>query len=225
MIATNTRYLPLSIIILAATVLLCVSGDVAAQARRRRTPPPKPAAASEPPAPAPAPPAAPQDVPTMSDSTVEEPPPPLAQGWPPDSADIALRASSCEVGDGVEAARELALPNDLILPMVGPSTPPLPDKFLPVTRAIVMGRGDVLGAELHDNGDQTYAVVLKLNADGQRKATEYTKAHLNECLALTAGGRVLWTGVVDTPVEGDEFVISSFNITEAVSIIRMFTPK
>jgi preprotein translocase subunit SecD len=97
--------------------------------------------------------------------------------------------------------------------------------FRAVRHTAFLTRRDVERAALVASPDDasTFTVELTLTAEGAAKAKEYTTANTGKCVSLVAGGKVLWTAALDTPVEGDTFVLSgAFSGTRGIAIVDLF---
>jgi hypothetical protein len=158
-----------------------------------------------------------------NDSLATAAPPPLPEGWPSGARDAQFRGAACETAYGAPAARAKATPGDDVVPVVARPIPGMPAPYVAVRRLPFLTRRDVLAALYAPSADGTYEVTLKLTEDGAAKIQEYTKAHESECIALVAGGKVVFHPTLTTPVADDTFVLSgSFTVTEAQSIVEMF---
>jgi len=81
----------------------------------------------------------------------------------------------------------------------------------------------VLKALFLASDDGTYRVELKMTDEGARKLRDYTSEHREQCIALVAGGKILWHPSLGEPVTDDTFVLSGqFSISEAQAITQLF---
>jgi preprotein translocase subunit SecD len=161
----------------------------------------------------------------MTDSTVEAAPEPLPTDWPTRTGDAQFRGSACESAYGKDGARQYADPGDDVLPIVGTMTTNAGSAFRAVRRTPFLTRRDVERAELVADKDNpsTFEVQLTLTQEGATKAQEFTKSNTGKCVALVAGGMVIWSASLDTPVEGDAFVLSgSFSGNRGIAIVDLF---
>ena len=165
------------------------------------------------------------DVPTMTNSSLDPSAEPLPAGWPVGATDVQVRGAVCEGGYGKEAARAKAAAGDVLLPMIGHVPEGLQASYLGVRALPFVTKRDVLAAHFFANeGDpSTYTVRLKLDADGALKAQEYTSTHGGECIALVAGGKVVWYATIEAAVTDDTFLLSgAFTAAEAIGIVDLF---
>ena len=165
-----------------------------------------------------------QDAATMTNDSLVVVPPPLPENWPVGARDAHFRGAACENGFGAALARKKAAPGDDVLPIAAKAIPGVPGPYLAVRRLPFLTRRHVLTALFAPAADGTYEVTLKLTEDGAAKIQEYTQAHENECIALVAGGKVIWHPSLSAPVTDDTFVLSgSFSVAQAQAIVDMFT--
>jgi hypothetical protein len=163
------------------------------------------------------------DVPSMDNDSFSTPPPPLPAGWPVGAKDAQFRGAACEEAYSVESARRKGEPGDDALPTLVTIAAGLPSPHIAVRRLPFLSRRDVLKALFVTADGGTYEVRLKLNEDGAKKVQEYTAENQEKCIALVAGGKILWHPTLAAPVTDDEFVLSgNFTISEAEAIAKLF---
>ena len=164
------------------------------------------------------------DTPTLTNSSLEAAPEPLPAGWPAGAADAQVRGAACETAYGADEARRLGAAGDDLLGVVGTESGPLGFALLPVRRTPFLARRDVAEANLVATKDASvFEVHLRLTEEGARKAQAYSTANLGTCVALVAGGRVVWTATLDMPVATDVFVLSGgFNGRTGLAIVDLF---
>jgi preprotein translocase subunit SecD len=163
------------------------------------------------------------DTPTMTNSTLEAPPEPLPADWPAAARDAQLRGAACESDYGKADARKLGAPGDDALPILGAAPGVAEAVYLGVRRTPFLARRDVVEATMAGTGTGAYEVRLELTDAGAAAVRDYTAANLGKCVALVAGGKVLWTATLDAPVEGDVFVLSGgFDSRTALAIVELF---
>ncbi len=163
--------------------------------------------------------------PTMTNSSVEAAPEPLPGDWPFKAGDAQLRGSSCDSAYGKDGARQFAESGDDVLPIVGTMTTNAGSAYRAVRHTPFLARRDIVRASLvaDEDDDSIYQVELALTPDGAAKVKEYTAANPGKCIALVAGGKVLWSATVDAPVEGDVFVLAgAFPGNKGIAIIDLF---
>jgi hypothetical protein len=205
----NFTFTAFGLVVVAGAYLAPPVAPAAPQSRPRAV---TPAGAAEEPA-------------TMTNDSLAVVPPPLPENWPVGVRDAHFRGAVCENGYGAGMARKKAVPGDDVLPIAAKTIPGVPGPYVAVRRLPFLTRRDVLTALFAPAADGTYEVTLKLTEDGAKKIQEYTKAHENECIALVAGGKVIWHPTLSTPVTDDTFVLSgSFSVAQAQAIVSMFAP-
>jgi hypothetical protein len=163
--------------------------------------------------------------PSMTNDSVEAAPEPLPADWPARAADVQFRGAACDSAFGKEGARQVGETGDDALPIVGTITGNAGSAFLAVRRTPFLTRRDVERAVLSSAGDDSgaYNVVLTLTPEGVAKVKEYTTANTGKCVALVAGGRVIWSTTLTTPVEDEEFVLSgAFSGSKGIAIVDLF---
>lgn len=165
------------------------------------------------------------DTPTMTNSSVETAPEPLPADWPARAGDVQLRGAACESVYGKDGARQYADAGDDVLPVVGTKTANAGSAFRAVRHVPFLTHRDVARAMIVADPDNpsTFEVRLELTEEGAAKAKEYTAANVGKCVALVAGGSVLWTAPLDAPVEGETFVLAgSFSGNRGIAIVDLF---
>jgi hypothetical protein len=163
------------------------------------------------------------EVPSMDNDSLYTPPPPLPASWPAGARDAQFRGAACEEGYSPDAARRKGEAGDEALPAFAQVAPGLPSPFVAVRRVPFLTKRDVLRALFSAAENGTYVVSLKLTDDGAKKIQEYTAAHKDDCIALVAGGKVLWHPTLSEPVTDDTFVLDGdFSISVAQAITNLF---
>lgn len=165
------------------------------------------------------------DVPTMTNSSLEQPLAPLPEGWPVGARDIQLRGAVCDMGYGKAGGRKFALAGDDVFPVLGTSEAGFELSYIGVRHVPFLNRGDVLVATFQANSDDpnTYVVQLKLTPEGAAKADTYISNDSGGCVALVSGGKALWVGTVEP--SNEEAVISVgglFTLSQAIGIVDLF---
>jgi hypothetical protein len=169
-----------------------------------------------------------QGVPTMTNSSLDPQPEPLPEGWPVGATDVQVRGAVCEDGYGKDGGRKNANAGDDVLPMLRKVPQGFDQLYLGVRHIPFVGRRDVESATFHavEKAPNTYEVRLKLTEDGAKKVQEFTAANVGQCVALVAAGKVLWYAPLESPVEGDVFVLAgSFSAAEALGIADLFNAQ
>jgi hypothetical protein len=165
----------------------------------------------------------PDEVPSMDNDSLYVPPPPLAEGWPVRATDAQFRGAACEEGYSPDSAKRKGETGDDALPTLDRVAAGLPKPFLAVRRLPFLTRRDVIKALYATADGGTYEVRLLLNEEGAKKIQEYTAAHKEECIALVAGGKIIWHPTLSDPVTDDVFVLSGqFTVSEAQAITDLF---
>jgi hypothetical protein len=164
-----------------------------------------------------------EEVPSMDNDSFYTPPPPLAAGWPVGARDAQFRGAACEEGYSPEAAKRNGETGDDAYPTMDRVAAGLPSPLLAVRRLPFLTRRDVIKALFSASGGGTYEVRLLLNEEGAKKVQEYTTEHKDQCIALVAGGKIIWHPTISEPVTDDTFVLSGqFTVTEAQAITNLF---
>jgi len=166
------------------------------------------------------------DIPTMTNSSLDQPLTPLPDGWPFNARDIQLRGSVCDMGYGKAGGRKFAVAGDDVLPVLGSAeVAGLDLSYIAVRRVPFINRGDVLVATFQTaaDGASTYIVQLKLTPDGVTKADAHISGDSEGCVALVSGGKVLWAGSLDpTNEEGVLTIGGTFSLSQALAIVDLF---
>lgn len=168
------------------------------------------------------------NIPTMSNSSMEEPFEPLPPGWPSEIKDIHMRGAACEDGYGKDGAKAHALPGDVLLPVAGFVPQGLDSQYLAVRTLPFLIRRDVREAVFASDPDVSgrYEVRLLLTDDGATKIREFTASAAGTCIALVGDGKVLWVAQIADPLEDDVFVLSgAFSSLQAIGIVDAFNRK
>lgn len=165
------------------------------------------------------------DTPTMTNGSVEPAPEPLPADWPVTARDAQFRGAACESGYGKDGGRQYADAGDDVVPVVGTATANAGSAFRAVRNVPFLTRRDVARAMLVADRDNpsTFDVQLVLTEEGAAKAQEFSTANPGKCIVLMAAGKVLWSAPLETPIEGDTFVLSgSFSGARGIAIIDLF---
>ena len=166
------------------------------------------------------------DVPTMTNSSLDQPLAPLPDGWPFGSRDIQLRGAVCDIGYGRAGGRKFALAGDDVLPILGSAeVAGLDMSYIGVRRVPIINRGDVLVATFISNPENpsSYVVQLKLTPEGAAKADAHVTADPTGCVALVSGGKALWVGCVEASNEDAVLVLGGlFPLGHAIAIVDLF---
>jgi preprotein translocase subunit SecD len=159
----------------------------------------------------------------MDNDSFNTAPPPLPAGWPVGARDAQFRGAACDEGYSPDAARKKGETGDDAVPLLSDQPASLPSPYIAVRRLPFLTRRDVLKALFSTADDGTYRVDLKLTPDGAKKIQEYTAQHAEQCIALVAGGKIVWHPTLGEPVTDDTFVLSGqFTVTEAQAITNLF---
>lgn len=166
------------------------------------------------------------DVPTMTNSSLEQPLAPLPDGWPYNARDIQLRGAVCDMGYGKAGGRKFALAGDDVLPVLGTAEVAGFDlSYIGVRRVPFVNRGDVLVATVQaiPEAPSSYVVHLKLTPDGATKADAAVAADPTGCVALVSGGKVLWAGGVEPSNEDAVLTLGGpFTLAQGIAIVDLF---
>lgn len=166
------------------------------------------------------------DVPTMTNSSLERPMAPLPNGWPAGARDVQLRGAVCDMGYGKAGGRKFALAGDDVLPVLGTAeSEGLDFSYIGVRRVPFVTRADVLVATFSAIPDEpgAYAIRLQLSPEGAEKADSYLGENTGGCIALAAGGKAIWAGGIEGSSEEDVLSIPGpFSVTEAIAIVELF---
>jgi hypothetical protein len=163
------------------------------------------------------------EVPSMDNDSFYTPPPPLAEGWPVGAKDAQFRGAACEEGYSTDSAKRKGDTGDDAYPTMDRVSAGLPVPYLSVRRLPFLTRRDVLKALFSAAEGGTYEVRLLLNEEGAKKVQEYTTEHKDQCIALVAGGKIIWHPTISEPVADNTFVLSGqFTVTEAQAITNLF---
>ena len=169
------------------------------------------------------------DVPSMTNSSLDQPLAPLPDGWPFGSRDIQLRAAVCDMGYGKVGGRKFALAGDDVLPVLGSAEVAGFDlSYIGVRRVPFINRGDVLVATFQASTENpsNFVVQLKLTPEGAAKADAHIVGDPTGCVALVSGGKVLWAGGVEASNEDAVLVVgSAFSLAQAIAIVDLFDRK
>jgi preprotein translocase subunit SecD len=159
----------------------------------------------------------------MDNDSLYVPPPPLPALWPRDAKDAQFRGAACEQAYGAEAARRNGEAGDVAFPTLEEFAQGVPAPHIAVRRVPFLTRRDVFKAFFAATDGGNYQVRLMLTGEGARKVQEYTAMHKDQCIALVAGGRILWHPTISEPVTDDVFVLSGqFTVSEAQAITNLF---
>lgn len=166
------------------------------------------------------------DVPSMTNSSLDQPLTPLPDGWPFGSRDIQLRAAVCDMGYGKAGGRKFALAGDDVLPVLGSAELAGFDlSYIGVRRVPIINRGDVLVATFQANTEDpsAFVVQLKLSPEGAAKVDAHVESDPTGCVALVSGGKVLWAGGLEASNEDAVLVVgSAFSLAQAIAIADLF---
>lgn len=166
------------------------------------------------------------DVPTMTNSSLDQPLTPLPDGWPFNARDIQLRGAVCDMGYGKAGGRKFALAGDDVLPVLGSAELAGFDlSYIGVRRIPFVNRGDVLVATFQGAAEApgSYIVQLKLTPEGASRADAHVSGEPEGCVALVSGGKVLWAGGVEaTNEEGILALGGVFTLSQAIAIVDLF---
>lgn len=168
------------------------------------------------------------DIPTMTNSSLEQPLAPLPDGWPFNSKDIQLRAAVCDMGYGKAGGRKFALAGDDVLPVLGSAEVAGFDlSYIGVRHVPIINRGDVIVATFQtaagDDHPGMYVVQLKLTQEGAGKADAHVGAAPEGCVALVSGGKVLWAGGMEATNEEAILTLGGvFTLSQAIGIVDLF---
>jgi hypothetical protein len=164
-----------------------------------------------------------EEVPSMDNDSLYTPPPPLPPAWPVGAKDAQFRGAACDEGYSPQAAKRNGEAGDDAFPALGQVAAGLPSPYIAVRRAPFLTRRDVLKALFSAVDDGTYEVHLKLTDDGAKKIQEYTAENKDKCIALVAGGKVIWHPSISEPVTDDTFILSGqFTVSQAQAIVSLF---
>lgn len=166
------------------------------------------------------------DIPSMTNSSLDQPLAPLPDGWPFGARDIQLRGAVCDMGYGKIGGRKFAVAGDDVLPVLGSADVAGFDlSYIGVRHVPFINRGDVLVATFQSNTEDpsSYVVQLKLSPEGAVKADTHIGGDPTGCVGLVSGGKVLWAGGVEASNEDAVLVIPGpFSLAQAIGIVELF---
>ena len=166
------------------------------------------------------------DAPTMTNDMLVNSPRRLPEAWPVGAQDAQLRGAACRAADTPLEARREGETTDEVLPTLDAQSAVLPPLMLAVRRRPFVTRGDVVAATYVAGKQGGYDVELHLSEDGAARAAEFANLHPNACIALVAGGKVVWHPSAPESIGSGKLVLrGAFDLTQAAAIVELFASR
>jgi hypothetical protein len=162
----------------------------------------------------------------MTNDMLVNPPRRLPDAWPVGATDAQIRGAACAAADTPLDARREGETSDDVLPTLDAQPAVLPPLLLAVRRQPFIVRSDVVAATYVAGRRGGYDVELHLSEDGAARAAEFANLHPTACIALVAGGRVLWhPSAPDAMASGKLVLRGAFDLARAAAIVELFATR